>query len=77
MPSMGSFELQRPAFAPIMNLVINALTKLGLLKEDLDYHMVRASMVIIYFFFGYQKWFAYEAQGLIPAWTLESNTIEL
>jgi uncharacterized membrane protein YkgB len=23
-------------------------------------------MVIIYFFFGYQKWFAYEAQGLIP-----------
>ena len=23
-------------------------------------------MVIIYFFFGYQKWFDYEAQGLIP-----------
>src|ERR1700739_3978962 len=23
-------------------------------------------MVILYFFFGYQKWFAYEAQGLIP-----------
>ena len=23
-------------------------------------------MVIIYFFFGYQKWFAYEAQELIP-----------
>jgi uncharacterized membrane protein YkgB len=55
-----------PAFAQIMNLLINALTKLGLLKEDLDYHVVRASMVIIYFFFGYQKWFAYEAQGLIP-----------
>src|ERR1700682_10851 len=54
-----------PAFAQIMNLLINALTKLGLLKEDLDYHVVRASMVIIYFFFGYQKWFAYEAQGLI------------
>jgi len=55
-----------PAFAQIMNLLINALTKLGLLKEDLDYHVVRASMVVIYFFFGYQKWFAYEAQGLIP-----------
>src|SRR6202521_5145638 len=54
------------AFAEVMNLLINALTKLGLLKEDLDYHVVRASMVIIYFFFGYQKWFAYEAQGLIP-----------
>jgi uncharacterized membrane protein YkgB len=55
-----------PAFDEIMNLLIKILTKLGLLKKDLDYHLVRASMVIIYFFFGYQKWFAYEAQGLIP-----------
>jgi uncharacterized membrane protein YkgB len=54
------------AFAQIMNLLIKILTKLGLLTKDLDYHLVRASMVIIYFFFGYQKWFAYEAQGLIP-----------
>ena len=53
-------------FARIVNLLINALSKLGLLKEDLDYHVVRASMVIIYFFFGYQKWFAYEAHELIP-----------
>ena len=49
-----------------MNLLIKLLTKLGLLTRDLDYHVVRASMVIIYFFFGYQKWFPYEAQGLIP-----------
>src|SRR3989454_9298025 len=49
-----------------MNSLINILAKLGLLKEDLDYHLVRASMVIIFLFFGYQKWFAYEAQGLIP-----------
>src|ERR1700758_3877974 len=55
-----------PAFARIMNLLIKILTKLGLLKKDLDYHVVRASMVIIYFFFGYQKWFPYEAQTLIP-----------
>src|ERR1700736_1124361 len=55
-----------PAFAQIMNLLIKILTKLGLLKKDLDYHVVRASMVIIYFFFGYQKWFAYEAEELIP-----------
>jgi uncharacterized membrane protein YkgB len=26
-------------------------------------------MVIIYLFFGYQKWFDYEAQGLIPFFT--------
>jgi uncharacterized membrane protein YkgB len=54
------------AFNEIMNLLIKILAKLGLLRKDLDYHLVRASMVIIYFFFGYQKWFAYEAQGLIP-----------
>src|ERR1700736_5277933 len=54
------------AFAQIMNLLIKILTKLGLLKKDLDYHVVRASMVIMLAFFGYQKWFAYEAQTLIP-----------
>src|SRR5580704_6008933 len=55
-----------PAFAEVMNLLIRILTKLGLLKKDLDYHVVRASMVIMLAFFGYQKWFAYEAQTLIP-----------
>src|ERR1700757_4223326 len=55
-----------PAFALLMNLLIRILTRLGLLKKDLDYHLVRASMVIIYFFFGYQKWFPYEAHTLIP-----------
>jgi uncharacterized membrane protein YkgB len=49
-----------------MNFVTNILMKLGILREDLDYHLVRASMVIIFAFFGYQKWFDYEAQALIP-----------
>src|SRR5215470_3201290 len=49
-----------------MNLVTNMLAKLGILKEDFDYHFVRASMVMIFLFFGYQKWFDYEAQALIP-----------
>src|SRR5437660_6071537 len=57
-----------------MNTVINAtlnplvgiLRRSGLLTRDLDYHAVRASMVIIFLFFGYQKWFEYEAQVLIP-----------
>jgi uncharacterized membrane protein YkgB len=52
-----------------MTFVTKILVKLGILKEDLDYHFLRASMVIIYFFFGYQKWFDYEAQGLIPFFT--------
>ena len=55
-----------PIFDEGMNLFIKILTKLGLLTKDLDYHVVRASMVIIYFFFGYQKWFPYEAQTLVP-----------
>ena len=49
-----------------MNWIISIMTRLGLLKDDLDYHLIRASMVIIFLFFGYQKWFDYEAQALIP-----------
>jgi len=49
-----------------MNFLINIMIRFGLLKDDLDYHLIRASMVIIFFFFGYQKWFEYEAQTLIP-----------
>ena len=37
-----------------------------LLAGDLDYHIVRTSMVILFFFFGYQKWWAYEADRLEP-----------
>jgi uncharacterized membrane protein YkgB len=44
----------------------NLLVKIGILKNDLDYHLIRASMVIIFLFFGYQKWFQYETQALIP-----------
>jgi uncharacterized membrane protein YkgB len=49
-----------------MRMLTNLLIKLGILKDDFDYHLVRASMVFILFFFGYQKWFQYEAQALIP-----------
>jgi uncharacterized membrane protein YkgB len=56
----------RAVFDAPMNLLIGIVTRVGLLKKDLDYHLVRASMVIIFLFFGYQKWFEYEAQVLIP-----------
>jgi uncharacterized membrane protein YkgB len=49
-----------------MTFIIRALVKLGILKNDLDYHLLRASMVIIFLFFGYQKWFEYEAEALLP-----------
>ena len=50
----------------MMNRLVDIMTRLGLLKDDVDYHLIRASMVIIFLMFGYQKWFAYEAQALIP-----------
>jgi uncharacterized membrane protein YkgB len=62
----GIGKATRLAFSQMMGLLISLLTKIGLLKKDLDYHIVRASMIIIFLFFGYQKWFEYEAQGLIP-----------
>ena len=34
-----------------MNPLFNFLTRLGILKNDLDYHLIRASMVIIFLFF--------------------------
>src|SRR5260370_6463674 len=56
----------RTAARDLMNSLIRALIKLGILTEDLDYHLIRAAMVIIFFFFGYQKWFQYEVERLIP-----------
>ena len=49
-----------------MNPLVKILARAGLLREDLDYYVLRAAMVIIFLFFGYQKWFAYEAERLIP-----------
>ena len=33
--------------------LVGGLRRSGLLAEDLDYHVIRASMVIMFFFFGY------------------------
>ncbi|WAS96796.1 YkgB family protein [Nannocystis punicea] len=49
-----------------MNSLLNLLGKSGLLRKDLEYHLIRASMVLLFVMFGYQKWFEYEAQTLIP-----------
>jgi uncharacterized membrane protein YkgB len=49
-----------------MNYLIKLCDRFGILDSDLDYHVLRASMVLIFLFFGYQKWFGYEAQALIP-----------
>ena len=49
-----------------MNSFIKILAGSRPFKSNLDYHVVRASMVLIFLLFGYQKWFEYEAQTLIP-----------
>ena len=49
-----------------MKYLIKLCDRFGLLQSDLDYHLLRASMVIIFLFFGYQKWWEYEARALIP-----------
>ena len=68
--SAARAPVQRPAeeirMRSITTLLTTFLGKTGLLEGDLDYHLLRASMVIIFLFFGYQKWWDYEAQTLIP-----------
>jgi uncharacterized membrane protein YkgB len=49
-----------------MYSLIRRLAQTSLVQGDLDYHLVRAAMVLIFALFGYQKWFDYEAQVLIP-----------
>ena len=50
----------------LANALASVLNKLGILRNDTDYHLIRVAMVIIFFFFGYQKWWAYEVDRLIP-----------
>ena len=49
------------------NPLVATLRRSGLLAEDLDYHIVRASMVIMFFFFGYQKWWPMRPSGSFPS----------
>jgi uncharacterized membrane protein YkgB len=48
------------------NRVANAIERSGFLNSDVDYYLLRGAMVLIFFSFGYQKWFSYEADRLVP-----------
>jgi uncharacterized membrane protein YkgB len=50
----------------VIDFLTRTLTRLGLLKEDLDYYLIRGSLVFIFLIFGYQKWFEYEAYVVLP-----------
>src|SRR5262245_26609823 len=50
----------------MMKHFLQGLAQSSLFKGNFDFHLIRASMAIIFLLFGYQKWFEYEAQVLIP-----------
>jgi uncharacterized membrane protein YkgB len=49
-----------------MNALIIRLSKSSLFSGDLANHLVRASMVLTFVIFGYQKWFSFEDQQIAP-----------
>ena len=49
-----------------MDQLIAKLSKLGIVRGDFDYHLVRAAMIAVFFAFSCQKWFDYEARALVP-----------
>ena len=53
-----------------MNSLVKILARSRLLKGELDLHLVRGSMVLIFLLFGYQKWWEYEVQ----TWSRSSAT---
>jgi uncharacterized membrane protein YkgB len=62
---VGTTDLH-PAARRLAELLAYVLARFGLMRDDADYHLLRAAMVIIFLFFGYQKWFSYEVDRLIP-----------
>jgi uncharacterized membrane protein YkgB len=50
----------------LIEQLARTMTALGLMRKDLEYHLLRVAMVVIFFFFGYTKWHQYGAQAMIP-----------
>ncbi len=48
-----------------MRALIGVLTRCGLFTKDLDYRLLRGSMVVVFLFFGYTKWWEYGAQAMV------------
>ena len=49
-----------------MDPIITKLARLRIVRSNFDYHLMRATMVALFFIFGCQKWFDYEARALVP-----------
>lgn len=50
----------------LTRIIAGLSSRSGLLSSDFDYHLLRASMVIVFLFFGYTKWFQYGAEAMAP-----------
>jgi hypothetical protein len=46
--------------------LIALLSSSRLIRSDLDYHLIRASMVFIFALFGWSKWHEFEAETIAP-----------
>lgn len=49
-----------------MNTFLVILGRSGLLRRDLDNHLLRAAMVVIFAWFGFDKWHVAEIRALVP-----------
>jgi uncharacterized membrane protein YkgB len=49
-----------------MNALVKILANSPLFRGDIDYHLLRGAMVVVFLFFGYAKWFAYDVELLAP-----------
>jgi uncharacterized membrane protein YkgB len=49
-----------------MNALAQLFARSGLLRRDLDYHLLRAAMVVIFAWFGWDKWHESEIRALLP-----------
>jgi uncharacterized membrane protein YkgB len=50
----------------LMNAIARLLRRAGLLHRDLDDNLLRAAMVVIFAWFGYDKWHPSEITALAP-----------
>ncbi len=50
----------------IMSALIINLSRSNVFRGNLDCRLIRAAMIFTFYIFGYQKWFAFEAQQITP-----------
>jgi uncharacterized membrane protein YkgB len=62
---IGGAELRKRR-GDTVNALILYLSKATPFQGDLDRHSIRAVMAFMFFIFGYQKWFAFEAHQIAP-----------